>query len=104
MFFWIPQVKLPILRSSRHCTENILNKILLASQLRSFRISQGYDAEQVLQMSDDEIIDEITGRCGWCGARHVEGEKLDLLIVTSLNERHFRALWNDFNKVVCPKC
>jgi hypothetical protein len=55
-------------------------------------------------MSDDEIIDEISGRCGWCGARHVEGEKLDLLIVTSLNERHFRALWNDFNRAVCPKC
>ena len=31
-------------------------------------------------MSDDEIIDEITGRCGSCGARHVEGEKLDLLV------------------------
>jgi len=54
-------------------------------------------------MSDDEIIDEITGRCSWCGARHVEGEKLDLLIVTSLNEKHFRALWNDFNNAVCPK-
>jgi len=52
-------------------------------------------------MSDDEIIDEITG---WCGARHAEGEKLDLLIVTSLNERHFRALSNDFNNAVCPKC
>ena len=97
-------VKLPILRSSCHCRRNSLNKILLASQLRSFRISQGYDARQVLQMSDDEIIDEITGRCGWCGARHVEGETLDLLIVTSLNERHFRALWNDFNNAVCPKC
>ena len=54
-------------------------------------------------MSEDEIIDEIAGPCGWCGERHVEGEKLHQLIAMSLDEKHFRSQWNDFNNSLCPK-
>jgi hypothetical protein len=50
------------------------------------------------------VIGMIAGKCGWCGETHVYGESLDQLIDSSLDENHFRSLWNDFNNVKCPKC
>jgi hypothetical protein len=35
---------------------------------------------------------------------HIYGEKLDQLIAVSVDEKHFRSLWNDNNNVACLKC
>ena len=77
---------------------------MLAAQLRVHFLSQGADKNEVFRMSDDETIDEIVAKCGWCGARHVEGEKLEFLIQASLDERQFRSNWNDANNSECPQC
>jgi hypothetical protein len=80
-----------------------VTKTILAAQLRVHFVSQGADASRVMRMSDDQIVNEIVDHCGWCGARHVEGEKLDQVIAASLDEKHFRSLWNDYNNSLCPK-
>jgi hypothetical protein len=79
-----------------------MTKFSLASQLRSHFVRQGYPAEEMLRRSDDGVIGMVAGKCSWCGQVHVQGEKLDLLIASSLDEKHFRGMWNDWNNSECP--
>jgi hypothetical protein len=35
---------------------------------------------------------------------HIYGEKLDQLIASSQDEKHFRSLWNRANNMACLMC
>jgi hypothetical protein len=81
----IPTHNEPV-RLGRGSDRNILDsermkKFTLASQLRAHFIKQGYSAKERLRRSDDAVIHMVAGTCGWCGQVHVQGEKLNLLIV-----------------------
>ncbi len=80
-----------------------MTKSELVAQLRVHLISQGASPREVFHLRDNAVIDEVVGRCGWCGGpSHVQGERLEQLISISLDEKHFRAQWNDHNNVACP--
>jgi hypothetical protein len=80
-----------------------MTKSELVVQLRAHLIGQGASAREVLELRDDAVIDAVVGRCGWCnGPSHVQGERLALVVSTSLDEQHFRSLWNDYNNLACP--
>ena len=63
----------------------------------------GFFAFEVL-LQRRAVIGMIAGRCDWCGETHIYGEKLDQLIAVSVDERHFRGLWNDSNNIECLGC
>jgi hypothetical protein len=81
-----------------------MRKSALAAQLRVHFAKQGYPLEEIFKRSDDTVIGMIAGRCDWCGETHIYGEKLDQLIAVSVDEKHFRSLWNDSNNVACLRC
>jgi hypothetical protein len=81
-----------------------MTKLTLATQLRFHFARQGFPTGEIARNSDDAMIAMIAGRCGWCGkGGHVVGEQLDQIISLSLDEQHFRSLWNDCNNLACPK-
>ncbi len=74
-----------------------MTKRSLAAQLRNHAVQQGDFS--VTEMGDDEILEKYT-RCS-CGANHVTEQTLDRLVESSLDEKHFRATWNDLNGSLC---
>jgi hypothetical protein len=81
-----------------------MRKSALAAQLRVHFAKQGYPLEEMFKRSDDTVIGMIAGRYDWCGETHIYGEKLDQLIAVSVDEKHFRGLWNDSNNIECLGC
>ena len=74
-----------------------MTKRSLAAQLRNHAVQKG--DYYVTEMDDDAVLTKYT--CCSCGANHVTGQTLDRLIECSLDEKHFRAMWNDLNGPLC---
>ena len=66
-----------------------MKKSALAAQIRVHFLGRGYSPNEMLVRSDDAIIGMVAGPFAWCGQTHIHGEKLDRLIDSSDDQRHF---------------